>query len=79
VLGILSLCGSPFLWCTGTLSVIGIILGVLGIKSSSRNLAIAGIVLSVVGLVVAIILRVVLRAELPSFFNRLQQRLMNGG
>ena len=50
VLGILSLCSSWF-FCGGLLGVIGVILGLLGMKSSGRTMAIIGIVLSVVGLI----------------------------
>ena len=49
VLGILSLCGSGFLYCGGIISIIGIVLG---------------IVLSVIGLLLAIILRVVFRGAI---------------
>ncbi len=77
VLGILSLCGSVSLFCGGLISLIGIILGALGMNSKSRNMAIAGIVLSALGLILAIIFRVVFRGIL--FNNWYQQILHNFG
>jgi hypothetical protein len=74
VLGILSLCGSGFLVCGGLLSVIGIVLGALGINSRSKNMAIAGIVLSAVGLLLTIIFRIVFRGIL---FNDYWQQLLH--
>jgi uncharacterized membrane protein len=77
VLGILSLCGSWTFWCGGILSVIGIVLGALGLNSKGKGMAIAGIILSVLGLILVIIFRVVFRGIL---FNNLWQRfLINRG
>jgi len=54
VLGIVNL-GAWFLpICGGPLALVGIIVGVLGLRSSRRVLAIVGIVLSVLGLVLAV-------------------------
>jgi hypothetical protein len=44
---ILPICGAP-------LSIIGIVLGILGLKSSNRGLSIAGIVMNAMGLVLSI-------------------------
>ncbi len=77
VLGILSLCGSWVFWCGGLMSVIGIVLGALGINSKGKGMAIAGIILSALGLIIAIILRVVFRGLLFNHFW--QQFLINRG
>ena len=73
-LGILSLCGSRFLFFGGILSVVGIVLGFLGINTKGKGMAIAGIVLSVIGLLLAIILRVVFRGAI---FNNYWQHFLN--
>ena len=77
VLGILSLCGSGIFICGGLMSVVGIVLGALGINSKGKGMAIAGIILSAVGLVLAIILRVIFRGVL--FSHIWQQFLTNHG
>jgi hypothetical protein len=55
VLGILSLCGSIFWFCSGPLAIVGIILGVLSLKSSARSMALAGIILSAIGIILSIV------------------------
>jgi hypothetical protein len=55
VLGILNLCAWFVPICGGPLAIVGIILGVLGLNSSRRGMAIAGIVLSGIALLLAII------------------------
>jgi hypothetical protein len=79
ILGILSLCGSISLFCTTPLALVGIVLGALGIKSTARSMAIAGIVLSVVGLIMAVIIRFVFRVGANSFITNWQNRILNGG
>jgi flagellar biosynthesis component FlhA len=59
------------------MSVVGIVLGALGINSKGKGMAIAGIILSAVGLVLAIILRVIFRGVL--FSHIWQQFLTNHG
>lgn len=77
VLGIVSLCSSLSFLCGGLISVIGIILGALGVNSKSKTMAIAGIILSAVGLILTIIFRVIFRGVI---FNHLwQQFLTNHG
>ncbi len=77
VLGILSLCGSVSFWCGGILGVVGIVLGALGMNSKGKGVAIAGIILSALGLILVIIFRIVFRGIL---FNHLwQQFLINRG
>jgi hypothetical protein len=76
VLGILSLCGSGIFWCGGLISVIGIVLGALGINSRSKQMAIAGIILSALGLILAIIFRVIFR---DLFSHYWQQFMTNRG
>jgi hypothetical protein len=58
VLGIISLCTFIFSLCGAIVPVIGIILGVIGLKSKNKRQAMAGIVLSVIGLVLAITMTV---------------------
>ena len=77
VLGILSLCGSVSFLCGGLISLIGIVLGALGINSKSKSMAIAGIVLSALGLILTIVFRVVFRGIL--FNHWWQQLLQNYG
>ena len=55
VLGIINLCAWFIPICGGPLAIVGIVLGVLGIKSSKKTLAIVGIVLSALGLIATII------------------------
>jgi len=55
VLGIVNLCAWFIPLCGGPLAIVGIVLGVLGLKSSKRTLAIVGIALSALGLLLAII------------------------
>ena len=75
ILGILSLCGSGALFCAVPLGLIGGVLGVLGINTKGKSLAIAGIVLSAVGLLLAIVFRVVFRGII---YNDLIQRYLTG-
>jgi hypothetical protein len=75
ILGILSLCASGVIWCGGVLGLVGLILGILGINTRGRTMAIAGIILSAVGIFLAIILRVVFRGIL---FNGLMHRFLGG-
>jgi hypothetical protein len=72
ILGILSLCGSAVWFCGGLFSVVGIILGVLGLNSKGRGMAIAGIILAGVGLLMTIVFRLVL----PNVFNSIWQQIM---
>ena len=73
VLGILSLCASVTWWCGGPLSVVGIILGALGIKSSGRTMAIIGIVLSALGFILIIINRILFHSILNSLIPQLMK------
>ena len=54
VLGVISLCGAIFALCGTPIPIIGIILGIMSLKSSNRGLAVGGIVLNGIGLVMAI-------------------------
>jgi len=54
-LGVINLCAWFLPICGGPLSLIGIVLGILGIKSEQRILAIIGIVLSGLGLLASIV------------------------
>ncbi len=56
VVGIINLCAWFIPLCGGPLSIVGIVLGVLGMKSTTqRTLAIVGIVLSGLGLLASIV------------------------
>jgi hypothetical protein len=78
VLGILSLCGSGFWVCGGLLSVVGIVLGALGLNSKGKNMAIAGIILAGVGLLLTVVFRIVFHAGLfTNMWNNLFQRFLN--
>lgn len=55
VLGIVNLCSWFVPICGGPLAIVGIVLSVLGLKSSKRTLAIVGIVLSGLGLIATIV------------------------
>ncbi len=67
ILGILTLCSAlisflPFgSLCSGLMGVIGIVLGALGLNSKARSMAIAGMVLSIAGLVLLFLVRVIFR------------------
>ena len=54
-LGLLSLCASLLPICGAGLAILGLITGWLGIKSEYEKVAIAGIILSAVGLLTAIL------------------------
>ena len=70
VLGILSV----ELFCLWYLSlpcaVVGLILGILSLKSSGRGMAIAGLVLSIIALAIAVVM-IILAASTASFLNSL--------
>jgi hypothetical protein len=56
VVGIVGLCPSAlFFPCSGLFGIVGVILGLLGLKSSKKGLAIAGIILSALAILWAII------------------------
>jgi hypothetical protein len=55
VLGILSLCAWFLPICGGPIATGAVVLGVLGMKSSKRGIAIAGIVLGAIGIVLSLL------------------------
>ncbi|MBI5354471.1 MAG: hypothetical protein HZB50_17660 [Chloroflexi bacterium] len=59
-LGLISLCAALIPMCGGLSSVLGIILGVLSLKTEKSNTAIAGIGISVLGLLITVIYFIVL-------------------
>ncbi len=82
VLGILSLCASLAWFCGGPISVVGIVLGVLGMKSSGRKMAIAGVILSAVGLLLMIVFIIIGAVSGPfinNIFNQIQTQLTPAG
>jgi hypothetical protein len=79
ILGILSWCASIFWFCGGPISVVGIVLGFLGMKSSGRKMAIAGIILSAIGLllmIVFIIISLVSGPIIGNIFNQINSSLL---
>ncbi len=75
ILGILSLCGSGALFCSLPLGLVGGILGFLGLNTKGRSMAIAGIVLSAVGLLLAVALRLIIRGI--DYTSLIQRYLLN--
>ncbi len=65
VLGILSLCSSILWFCGGPISIVGLVLGFLGLKSSLRGLAIVGLVLSAIGLLLVIVFGIIGLISVP--------------
>ncbi|MCX7609459.1 MAG: DUF4190 domain-containing protein [Anaerolineales bacterium] len=55
ILGIVGFCGSILPICGGLFGLGGIVLGVLGLKSSGKGMAIAGIILGALGILLAIV------------------------
>jgi Mn2+/Fe2+ NRAMP family transporter len=58
--GIFSLCAGLIPACGGAASIVGILLGVFGMKSENRKIAILGIVLSGLGLIISIVYAIML-------------------
>lgn len=74
VLGILNLCAWFFPICGFPLGIAGVICGVLGLKSSSKTLAIVGLVLSGLALLLTLcnaIAGATLGLTDPNFFNNI--------
>jgi len=66
VLGIASVAFSLFNMCDVPIGVIGLVLGILGLRSASRHaMALAGVVLCVIGLVLALSILIVGLAHGP--------------
>jgi hypothetical protein len=55
VLGILSMLAWCIPLCGAPVTIAGLVLGIMGLNSTKRNMAIAGIVLSSIGLVLTIV------------------------
>ena len=78
VLGILSLCAWLFPICGFPIGIAGVILGILGLKSSSRTLAIVGLVLSGLALLLSLCNAVAggaISATNPGFLNNIIKNL----
>ncbi len=69
MLGVLSLCSSFFALCGAIVPVIGIILGVISLKSTNRGVAVAGIVINGLGLLLAVIFTILI--GVMGFFSSL--------
>ena len=60
VLGVFSLCASFFALCGAPVSIVGLILGAISLKSSRRGIAVCGIVLNGAGLLLAVIFTILI-------------------
>jgi hypothetical protein len=78
ILGILSLCASLGWWCGGPISIVGLVLGFLGVKSSGKGMAIAGMILSAIGVLLTIVFVIISSVSGP-IFQQIQSQLMNQG
>jgi len=78
VLGIVSLVGVLFPGCALPAGVIGLALGIVSLRSPRRGMAIAGVVLSVLGLVAGVTWLVVQwkLIQSPGFYEWLDKYLM---
>lgn len=54
-LGVISLCAALIPMCGGAASLLGLALGVFGLRSENRKLAIGGIGVCIIGLLISII------------------------
>jgi hypothetical protein len=54
-LGIFSIIGALIPICGGIIGLVGVVLGYLGMKSEHRKVAIAGIILSVLGMMTSLV------------------------
>ena len=81
VIGIINLCAWFFPICGVPLGIIGVVLGYLGMKNpAQKKLAIAGIVLSAIGILLACInavAGVLLGPNINDIFNSINQSLGN--
>lgn len=81
VIGVINLCAWLFPICGIPLGIVGVILGILGLKSlPQKNLAIAGIVLSGLGILLAClnaVAGVVLGPVIGNVFSQINQSLQN--
>lgn len=62
-LGVISLCAALVPVCGGVSSLLGLGLGMYGLRSESRKLAMAGIAISAIGLLTSIIYAIMLFAQ----------------
>jgi hypothetical protein len=79
VLGILSLCASVLWYFGGPISIVGIVLGLLGMKSSGKRMAIAGIILSAIGLLLLIVFVIISLVSGPIIQQIQSQLISNTG
>lgn len=75
IVGILSLCGSGFVICGGIFGLAAVILGVLGINTKGRTMAIVGIILGAVGLLMTLVFRIF--HPFSNLFNNVWQQFLN--
>jgi hypothetical protein len=62
-LGVISLCAALIPLCGGASSLLGIGLGVIGLRSENRSMAVAGIAVSGFGLLISIVYMVMLAIQ----------------
>ncbi len=79
ILGILSLCASLGWFCGAPISIVGLVLGFLGLKGSGKSMAIAGIVLSAFGLLLTIIFVIIGKVSGPIIQQIQNQIISNMG
>jgi hypothetical protein len=80
VLGILSLCGWFVPICGFPMTIVGGVLGFLGLKSTRRGLAIAGLVLCAIALILTIVNAVAgaaLATMNPGFIQDLMEQIQS--
>jgi hypothetical protein len=63
--GIISLCAAIIPICGAAGSLLGIALGIFGMRSTSRKMAIIGISVSTLGLLISIVYTVILYSQHP--------------
>ena len=72
ILGIISLCAGLIPCCGGPIAIVGLILGILGRKSTAKSMAVAGIVLCAIGLVVTIVSAIIGAINGPAILQQWQ-------
>jgi len=70
ILGLINLLAWCLPICGGPMAIAGLVIGILGLKSTNRGLSIAGIILNAIGLILTIIATIAIIAGLTAgWFN----------
>ncbi len=64
-LGLISLCGGIVPWCGGAISLLGMVFGFLSLRIERGKTAIAGIGISVLGMLISVVYMVILTFNKP--------------